>query len=139
MVTMTHLSVEDPEDPEDAPLLLLLPQAEDMATPTPVCSPRQQAARSAEPRDFFLSRFLSAGLLYIHIYLLSAAALKLCCWFSFAAQECQPRLQPAAAAGKLLGYSDPCLLPSGSSGIAGRGLPRTQGPGRDTPFSLFTS
>lgn len=130
MVTMNYLSVEDPEDPEDASLLL--PEAEDMATLTPVCSQRQQMLQCAEPRDFFLSRFVSAGLLYI--YLLSAAALKLCCWFSFAAQECQPRLQPAAAAWKLLRYFDPCLLPSGSSGIAERRLPRTQRPGRDTRF-----
>lgn len=75
MVTMNHLSVEDPEDPEDASLLL--PEAEDTATPTPSCSHRQQTLRRAEPRDFFLSRSVSAGLLYI--YLLGAAALKLCC------------------------------------------------------------
>lgn len=134
MVTMNHLSVEDPEDPEDASLLL--PQAEDTVTPTPICSHRQQTLRHAEPRDFFLSRFVSAGLLYI--YLLSAAALKLCCCFSFGAQECQPRPQPAAAARKLLGYSDPCVSPFGSSGIAERRLPRTQRPGRDTQFLLFT-
>lgn len=74
MVTMNHLSVEDPED-----ACLLLPEAEDTATPTPVCSRRQQALRHAEPGDFFLSRFVSTGLLFI--YLLSAAALKLGCWF----------------------------------------------------------
>lgn len=61
MVTMNHLSVEDPEDPEDASLLLLLPEAEDMATPTPVCS-----LRHAEPKEFFLSRFvLCRPLVYI--------------------------------------------------------------------------
>lgn len=88
MVTMNHLSVEHPEDPEDASLLLLLPEAEDMATVTPVCSRRQQTLRYAEPRDFFLSRFISAGLLYI--YLLSGAALKPCCWFSFATHAGAP-------------------------------------------------
>lgn len=60
MVTMNHLSVEDPEDPEDASLLL--PEAEDTATPTPICSHRQQTLRHAEPRDFFLSRSANLAL-----------------------------------------------------------------------------
>lgn len=72
MVTMNHLSVEDPED-----ACLLLPEADVPATPTPVCLQRQQTLLHAEPGDFFLSRFVSADLLFI--YLLSAAALKRRC------------------------------------------------------------
>lgn len=50
MVTMNHLSVEDPDDGSP-----LLPEAAEAATPTPVFH-RQQAVTKTHSRDFFLSR-----------------------------------------------------------------------------------
>lgn len=55
MVTMTHLSAEDPDDGSP-----LLPEAVEAATPTPVFH-RQQAVTKTDSRDFFLSRYISAG------------------------------------------------------------------------------
>lgn len=61
MVIMNHQSVADPEDVSP-----LLPEAEDTATPTPVCH-RQQAHKKSDPRDFFLSRSVSTGLAHAFV------------------------------------------------------------------------
>ncbi|XP_031160963.1 ST3 beta-galactoside alpha-2,3-sialyltransferase 7 [Sander lucioperca] len=50
MVTLTHLSVEDPDDGSP-----LLPEAVDAATPTPVLH-RQRVITKTDLRDFFLTR-----------------------------------------------------------------------------------
>lgn len=78
MVIMNHLSVEDPED-----VFPLLPEAEETATPTPVYH-RQQAHKKTSPRDFFLSRSVSAGLTLTFFRCDCSERLqrRLCCLFS---------------------------------------------------------
>lgn len=49
MVTLNHLSVDDPDD--GSPLL------PEVATPTPV---KQPVALNTDSREFFLSRYISA-------------------------------------------------------------------------------
>lgn len=78
MVIMNHLSVADPEDVSP-----LLPEAEETATPTPVRH-RQQAHDKSGPRDFFLSRSVSAGLTHAFVRCDCSERLqrRLCCLFS---------------------------------------------------------
>lgn len=78
MVIMNHLSVADPEDVSP-----LLPEAEDMATPTPVRH-RQQAHKKTGPGDVFLSRSISAGLTHAFVRCDCSERLqrRLCCLFS---------------------------------------------------------
>lgn len=78
MVIMNHLSVADPEDVSP-----LLPEAEETATPTPVCH-GQQAHEKSGPGDFFLSRSVSAGLTHAFVRCDCSARLqrRLCCLFS---------------------------------------------------------
>ena len=59
MVIMNHLSVEDADDGSP-----LLPEAAEAATPTPVFH-RQRAATKSDSREFFLSRYSSAGASFI--------------------------------------------------------------------------
>lgn len=61
MVTMNHLSVEDPDD--ESPLL---PEAAEAAAPTPVFH-RLKAVTKTDSRDFFLSRYISAGVMHVFI------------------------------------------------------------------------
>lgn len=58
MVTMNHLSVEDPDDGSP-----LLPEAVEAQTPTPVFR-RQRAVAKTDSRQFFLSRYTSAGAIF---------------------------------------------------------------------------
>lgn len=59
MVTLNHLSVEDPDDGSP-----LLPEAAEAATPTPVFH-RQRVITKTDSREFFLSRCISAGAVFI--------------------------------------------------------------------------
>lgn len=59
MVTLNRLSVEDPDDGSP-----LLPEAAEAATPTPVFH-KQRVVIKADSRDFFLSRYISAGATFI--------------------------------------------------------------------------
>lgn len=58
MVTMNHLSVEDPDDG-----FPLLPEAAEAATPTPVFH-RQRVVTKTDSGEFFLSRYISAGAVF---------------------------------------------------------------------------
>lgn len=59
MVTMNHLSVEDPDD--ESPLL---PEAVEAVTLTPVFHRKQVVPKTDVWGDFFLSRYISAGPIY---------------------------------------------------------------------------
>lgn len=61
MVAMNHLSVEDPDD--DSPLL---PEAAEAAAATPVFH-RLQTVTKTDYRDFFLSRYISVGIIHVFI------------------------------------------------------------------------
>lgn len=58
MVTLNHLSVEDPDDGSP-----LLPEAAEASIPTPVFH-RQRVITKTDSRDFFLSRYTSAGTVF---------------------------------------------------------------------------
>ncbi len=58
MVTMNHLSVEDPDDGSP-----LLPEAAEAATPTLVFR-RQRVVTKTDSREFFLSRYVSAATVF---------------------------------------------------------------------------
>lgn len=59
MVTMNHLSVEDPDD--ESPLL---PEAVEAVTLTPIFHRKQVVRKTDVWGDFFLSRYISAGRIY---------------------------------------------------------------------------